>query len=45
MKGVSFYLLVYTRLELAAGFSEFDELKRSANLDNSAAGSSPIKII
>ena len=32
MKGVSFYLLVWTRLELAAGFSEFDEQKRSANL-------------
>ena len=31
MKGISFYL-VCTRLELAAGFSEFDELKRSANL-------------
>lgn len=25
MKGISFYLLVYTRLELAAGFSKFDE--------------------
>nr|DAH38890.1 MAG TPA: hypothetical protein [Bacteriophage sp.] len=32
MKGISFYLLVYTRLKLAAGFSEFDEQKRSTNL-------------